>query len=432
LLRDAECCATVTCLNYLTFSLDLSNPNISARRKAVEVGKCLYIVQPYIHEHWLDHLLAFAAKVTQARDRQLEACLEILLSICSHQYAWYLDPANKVQPDILAARNLEPRLRYLEHYGHHYKFLCIYVNYRHAKQVHFEMPNDYSKSSLEQNHQMANRCSSGDPLDPTPLSVVQLEYVKQVEFLLSADAVPGLTPEGLTMFRSTNRPYAFVCRFPGCSGMLAGFPTQDLRAQHEITHKPTLFCTHSECTYKLPFASQQSLGRHIRTFHNSVPRSAPKSIRRQRATRSDDRHDHVGTPNAPGDLGANALPNHKRVESTQSFNITGLPTFEPLFELDCEDDFTGLVNFPTDNNLFLGNKRQLPAVTRQGHADGMSPPEINIDFAPPSRQEHSQPRDEPSTINVPNHWTRTYSPLLMSTAILSPTELSPALPPYLK
>jgi DNA-directed RNA polymerase subunit RPC12/RpoP len=46
-------------------------------------------------------------------------------------------------------------------------------------------------------------------------------------------------------------------------------------------------------------------------------------------------------------------------EPTQSFNFTGLPTFEPLFELDCEDDFTGLVQFPsTDNTQFLGNKRQ--------------------------------------------------------------------------
>jgi len=40
-----------------------------------------------------------------------------------------------------------------------------------------------------------------------------------------------------------------------------------------------------------------------------------------------------------------------------SFN--GLPTFEPLFELDCEDDFAGLVQFPTtDNAAFLGSKRQ--------------------------------------------------------------------------
>ncbi|KAF2652269.1 hypothetical protein K491DRAFT_605237 [Lophiostoma macrostomum CBS 122681] len=41
------------------------------------------------------------------------------------------------------------------------------------------------------------------------------------------------------------------------------------------------------------------------------------------------------------------------------FDFSGLPTFEPLFELDSEDDFTGLVQFPaTDNAQFLGNKRQ--------------------------------------------------------------------------
>ncbi|CAN9290366.1 unnamed protein product [Alternaria alternata] len=164
------------------------------------------------------------------------------------------------------------------------------------------MPDDNSKPFLERHHQMADMCSPGEPSDPTPLSIVQLEYAKQVEFLLSSDTVPGLTPEELTIFKSTNCPYAFVCRFPGCSGMLAGFPTQDLRAQHEMTHKPTIFCKHSGCTYRLPFASQQSLGRHIRTFHNAVPRGAPKSIRRRRATHSKDRDDHARKPNAPRGL----------------------------------------------------------------------------------------------------------------------------------
>lgn len=43
----------------------------------------------------------------------------------------------------------------------------------------------------------------------------------------------------------------------------------------------------------------------------------------------------------------------------QNFDFTGLPTFEPLFELDSEDDFAGLVQFPsTDNAQFLGTKRQ--------------------------------------------------------------------------
>jgi hypothetical protein len=46
-------------------------------------------------------------------------------------------------------------------------------------------------------------------------------------------------------------------------------------------------------------------------------------------------------------------------EPTDSFNFHGLPTFEPLFELDCEDDFTGLVSFQAaENTHFLGSKRQ--------------------------------------------------------------------------
>jgi 5-methylcytosine-specific restriction endonuclease McrA len=49
-------------------------------------------------------------------------------------------------------------------------------------------------------------------------------------------------------------------------------------------------------------------------------------------------------------------------EPIQSFNFTGLPTFEPLFELDCEDEFTGLVGFSAEGN-FNNNKRQRTELT---------------------------------------------------------------------
>lgn len=50
----------------------------------------------------------------------------------------------------------------------------------------------------------------------------------------------------------------------------------------------------------------------------------------------------------------------EKVEPAQAFDFTaGALTFEPLFELDSEDDFAGLVQFPsTDNAQFLGSKRQ--------------------------------------------------------------------------
>jgi DNA-directed RNA polymerase subunit RPC12/RpoP len=54
-------------------------------------------------------------------------------------------------------------------------------------------------------------------------------------------------------------------------------------------------------------------------------------------------------------------PSSSQLAPSSSFAdlSTGLPTFEPLFELDSEDDFTGLVQFPASENVhFNGNKRQ--------------------------------------------------------------------------
>lgn len=53
------------------------------------------------------------------------------------------------------------------------------------------------------------------------------------------------------------------------------------------------------------------------------------------------------------------IESNTNAASTSFVELNGLPTFEPLFELDSEDDFTGLVQFPpTDNAQFIGNKRQ--------------------------------------------------------------------------
>jgi len=49
----------------------------------------------------------------------------------------------------------------------------------------------------------------------------------------------------------------------------------------------------------------------------------------------------------------------KALEPAQSSHLAGLPTFEPLFELDCEDEFAGLVNFSSaDTAPLAGHKRQ--------------------------------------------------------------------------
>jgi hypothetical protein len=109
---------------------------------------------------------------------------------------------------------------------------------------------------------------------------VQAEYQSKVELLLAATSFPGLTSEQLSAFKVANSSSVYVCRFPGCTSILAGFATLESRAQHEKAHAPPLICMHSGCKYRLAFRSVQSLNKHVKTFHESDPRVVPRTIRR--------------------------------------------------------------------------------------------------------------------------------------------------------
>jgi C2H2 transcription facotor len=52
-------------------------------------------------------------------------------------------------------------------------------------------------------------------------------------------------------------------------------------------------------------------------------------------------------------------PETQQPPASDFLGANGLPTFEPLFELDTEEELSGLVQFPsTENSQFLGAKRQ--------------------------------------------------------------------------
>lgn len=61
-----------------------------------------------------------------------------------------------------------------------------------------------------------------------------------------------------------------------------------------------------------------------------------------------------------GEAFAKTQEQHKAPTPADFLALGGLPpTFEPLFELDADEEFSGLVNFPVSDNVnFLGNKRQ--------------------------------------------------------------------------
>jgi hypothetical protein len=135
---NAERCAAITCLNYLRFSFTLADSSIANELRTRNVGKCLYSLQAYVYEHWLDHLLAFAFEVNSGHDRQLEACLNDLFAVLSkygtlHELAIGCSKADLYPSAVL----LEHRLKYFEHYGPVYDVLCQCVQYRHQQKVNF-------------------------------------------------------------------------------------------------------------------------------------------------------------------------------------------------------------------------------------------------------------------------------------------------------
>ncbi|KAH8698037.1 hypothetical protein GQ44DRAFT_832316 [Phaeosphaeriaceae sp. PMI808] len=262
-IRDAERCASITCMSYLTFSLNLTDPTVLDETKTVDVGKCLYSLQPYIYENWLDHLLVFTSELHGIRDCLFESCLKRFAAIMlEHQRKYPGDTEGLFIEGSQMLLTLEPRLKYIESYGNIYRLLGKYVEYRHKKKLSFQ--------GIDANN---------IPPDPTPFSIAQLEYSKRVQLLLSVASFPGLSYEQINMFKAINSPCAFVCRFPGCADITAGFRTYEARERHEKTHAPPLMCTYSGCKYKLNFSSLYNLKRHIRDFHEVALKPIPRSIR---------------------------------------------------------------------------------------------------------------------------------------------------------
>jgi hypothetical protein len=135
---NAERCATITCLNYLRFSFSLVDQSIADELRTRNVGKCLYSMQGYVYEHWLDHLLAFASENQSTQDWQLGSCLNNLEAVVS-EYSTSDKPNVGHSKSGLhrSAILLEPRLKYFDYCGPIFDILCQCVQHRHDQKVNF-------------------------------------------------------------------------------------------------------------------------------------------------------------------------------------------------------------------------------------------------------------------------------------------------------
>jgi hypothetical protein len=239
-----------------------------------------------VQEYWVDHVLAYSStnggRLTQ--DPLFNVLLEQLLAI-SEQYRTHHRIGNNESPshDLISAQSSEPRLASLQHHGPVHKLISMVVQHRTISKLHFKTNHngklsDYIVSSFLLQSTPLDMFQEDDE-DPTPFSTVHSDYNKRVHTLLTTDAFPGLTTLQLTTFKAVYGPYAFVCRYPGCSKTSSGFSSDELRIQHEKSHAPPLLCTYPGCTYTLRFTSLHGLKRHVRENHSNMIRTVPKSIR---------------------------------------------------------------------------------------------------------------------------------------------------------
>jgi len=128
----------VSCLRYLNHSLTLSPQNSIGKSAAVDTGKCLHILQPYVYEHWLDHLLSLAAKCHDIYDGQLEELLSRLLATINHHQKQEGRSFSQLSTqDHEAILSMEPRLLYMRRYGYIFQAIVDIVQHRHVRALKF-------------------------------------------------------------------------------------------------------------------------------------------------------------------------------------------------------------------------------------------------------------------------------------------------------
>jgi hypothetical protein len=104
--------------------------------------------------------------------------------------------------------------------------------------------------------------------DRTLFSRLAHTYESAVVHLLTQHEVPGITPAVLRAFQESYASTAFRCRFPHCERLSLGFPTAELRLEHETIHVQRLYCQIASCQYnRIGFGKRSALNAHTRKHH---------------------------------------------------------------------------------------------------------------------------------------------------------------------
>ena len=126
--------------------------------------------------------------------------------------------------------------------------------------------------------------------DRTLFSKLATDFERAVISLLSEDEIAIIPRATLEAFRKSYASTAFRCRLPNCTKSSAGFPSSELRHQHETTHFRRVYCQVSVCQWsRIGFKTKIGLENHMRTYHSEVTKiPIPSKVRRERSVDTED------------------------------------------------------------------------------------------------------------------------------------------------
>jgi hypothetical protein len=283
---------TFACISMLLYALDLLDPAVTSHDRLKRVGSGLYRLLPYALEYWSEHLLLYGSlRGSVVEDERLTWQIS---EFCSkHDRLLRVVDGNETG---LTGPNLQDSLEIQEP---RLETISQLPAYRLVKQIiHLRRSASQEDCADEKGRliQIAySRCfcsilipgvvpdieSYALKNDRTLLSKLAVEFENSVLYLLSQEAVIGLSTETLNNFKSSYSSTAFRCRYPSCPSKTLGFPSAQLRKQHESIHLQRIYCNMPTCQWsRIGFRSKNALDTHKRNHHTLASNSwVPPRVR---------------------------------------------------------------------------------------------------------------------------------------------------------
>ncbi|KAJ8128624.1 hypothetical protein O1611_g5011 [Lasiodiplodia mahajangana] len=269
-----QCVSNITCL-LSGFEYLIDGPK---ETRAMRVVKGIHGLHVYATEFWTENLLHYASMGDfNFPDHLVELTDKLANKL--EEYTNFPVGENSHLGDI----SIDTRLEFLKEWpllSKHVQASLLSRGLKHLESnILREMNNDtveYSQDkppnsnlSATQNSQEWRYSAKVDGIS-TLLSLYQEITVS----LLQQNHFPGVSLEEFELWKTQFRASAFTCRFGFCPRATEGFPSEDLRRQHEIAHTQLAICTVPDCKYP-PFSSVRALKSHMDKCHLYKPRRRP-------------------------------------------------------------------------------------------------------------------------------------------------------------